>query len=274
MVQKKIFHTTMSKFYLGKKLYAFVHELVVFGIKQAWACLFGGLMLGAILLSLFGEWNMVSRYDALFFCAITIQALLLLFRLETLAEARVIFLFHIVGTLMELFKTSPDIGSWAYPEVSFFRIMGVPLFSGFLYSCVGSYIARSRRVMKSQYDNYPAQWKAIALSVLIYANFFTHHFIWDIRIVLFVATFWIFRKTKASFTVTEKERSMPLLLGFFLITFFIWIAENIGTFAGVWLYPEQEWQWQMVSFSKFGSWFLLMIISFVMVEALHSSRKK
>ncbi len=255
-------------------LESFFHEFLTFGIKQAWACLFGGLMLVAIIASSYFQWTAFYRYDFLFLYAIVVQALLIIFKFETLSEAKVIFLFHIVGTVMEIFKTSSGIGSWSYPEASIFHIGNVPLFSGFMYSAVGSYIARSRRVMKLQYPGYPRQMFAIILIGLIYANFFTHHYIPDIRILLFLGTFWLFWKTKVLFTVTTKERSMPLLLGFFLISFFIYLAENIGTFSKAWLYPSQENEWHLVSLAKLGSWFLLMIISFVMVEVLHSQNSK
>lgn len=105
-------------------------EFLMFGVKQGWACLFAGLML-ALLIGTSLVWNPswpVHRYDALFVAAISIQALFLLTRLETFAEARVIFLFHVVGTAMELFKT--HVGSWSYPEEALFRLGGVPLFSG------------------------------------------------------------------------------------------------------------------------------------------------
>jgi uncharacterized membrane protein YoaT (DUF817 family) len=61
-----------------------------------------------------------------------------------------------------------------------------------------------------------------------------------------------------------------LLLGFFLVAIFIWLAENIGTFTSVWLYPHQlKNGWSPVSVEKLGSWFLLMIISFVLVTTVH-----
>ena len=64
------------------------------------------------------------------------QAALLLLKMERIAEAKVILIFHVAATTMELFKTAK--GSWIYPEPNLVRIMGVPLFSGFLYSAVGS----------------------------------------------------------------------------------------------------------------------------------------
>ncbi len=39
---------------------------------------------------------------------------------------------------------------------------------------------------------------------------------------------------------------MPLLLAFVLIGFFIWLAENISTFAGVWSCPNQLGAWSAV----------------------------
>ena len=73
------------------------------------------------------------------------------------------------------------------------------------------------------------------------------------------------------FKSDEEHRPMPLLLGLSLVALFIWFAENIGTFAKAWTYPSQDAGWHMVSFAKLGSWFLLMIISFVLVAALHRS---
>ena len=66
---------------------------------------------------------------------------------------------------------------------------------------------------------------------------------------------------------------MPLLLGFLLVALFIWGAENIGTFARAWTYPGQEDGWQPVSLAKLGSWFLLMLISFVLVSLVHPVRE-
>ena len=82
---------------------------------------------------------------------------------------------------MELFKTSDAIGSWQYPEEYLFGIGNVPLFTGFMYSAVGSYIARVWRLFDFQYTHYPARWQTVVLVSLIYLNFFTHHFIWDLR---------------------------------------------------------------------------------------------
>ena len=85
--------------------------------------------------------------------AVVIQAAMLAFRLESWEEARVIFLFHVAGTIMELFKTAH--GSWVYPEDSLLRIGAVPLFSGFMYAAVGSYIARVQRIFRIRVRAYP-----------------------------------------------------------------------------------------------------------------------
>ena len=61
---------------------------------------------------------------------------------------------------------------------------------------------------------------------------------------------------------------MPLLVGFGLVALFIWFAENIATFANAWNYPGQRNGWEMVGPAKLGSWYLLMLISFVLVAAV------
>ncbi len=253
---------------------AAVFEFLLFGFKQAWACLFGALMLALLLATHF--WYpadaTLARYDFVTVVALLIQIGMLALRLETLEEARVILAFHIVGTIMEVFKTA--MGSWAYPEPSLLRLGGVPLFSGFMYAAVGSYIARTWRIFSFGFRGYPTRWQPPALAAAIYANFFSHHFIADLRWLLFAATAWIFRRTWVEFTVFRRRRAMPLLLGFLLVALFIWFAENIGTFTRAWRYPGQESLWTMVPVGKLGAWYLLMIISFVLVSLLHAPRAR
>lgn len=244
-------------------------EFISFGIKQAWACLFGGVMLALLLAThlFYPEGAALSRYDFLVLAALALQVLLILSGLETWEEARVILVFHVVGTIMELFKTAH--GSWIYPEDSFLRIGAVPLFSGFMYAAVGSYLARVWRIFEFRFDRFPPLWLQGLLAAAIYVNFFAHHWLADVRLGLFAATALIYLRTVVWFRPDEVHRPMPLLVGFFLVAIFIWFAENLGTFARAWSYPGQEDGWEMVSLSKLGSWYLLMIISFVLVATVH-----
>ena len=246
-----------------------VFEFVAFGIKQGWACLFGGLMLGLLLLTFvwYPEGAPLSRYDFLVLGAVAIQVMMLWSGLETWEEAKIILVFHIVGTVMELFKTYH--GSWIYPEESFLRIGGVPLFTGFMYAAVGSYLARVWRIFDFRFDRFPPLWVQAILATAIYVNFFAHHWLPDVRIALFVGIAMVYGPSMVWFRADEAHRPMPLVIGFGLVAIFIWFAENLGTFARAWAYPGQEHGWQMVSLSKLGSWYLLMIISFVLVAAVH-----
>lgn len=248
-------------------------EFSVFVFKQGWACLFGSLMLGALLVT--GFWwpaNIpIARYDALTAWAILIQGTMLALRLETLREAIVIFLFHLVGTIMELFKTSA--GSWIYPGHSLLHIAGVPLFSGFMYASIGSYIARVWRGFDFRFTGFPSKWATVALAAAIYVNFFSNHWLPDIRLALFAVTALLFARTKVWFRPLTDYRSMPLLAGFFLVALFIWFAENIGTLGNAWAYPNQLHHWHLVPLAKLGSWYLLMIISFVLVSLVARVRE-
>lgn len=252
--------------------YAF--EFLMFGLKQGWACVFGGLMLALLMLTgwFYPEGAALSRYDFLVIAAIAIQAAMLILRLETPDEAKVILIFHVVGTVMELFKTAA--GSWIYPEDSFLRIGAVPLFSGFMYAAVGSYIARIWRIFDLKFDHYPPMWTTVVLAAAIYVNFFAHHWIWDFRWLLFAATAALFWRSRFYFTPDRTRRWMPVLLGFFLVALFIWVAENVGTYSRAWLYPGQEDGWSPVSLAKLGSWLLLMIISVVLVSLVNRPQQE
>ena len=239
-------------------------EFVMFGAKQAWACLFGGLLLAGLLISdaIWQDGWPLARYDALLIYAVTLQAAFLWFRLETLEEAKVILLFHITGTVMELFKV--HVGSWAYPGVGIAMIGGVPLFSGFMYASVGSYIARVIRIFDMTFVPYPPFWMTVALGTLIYLNFFTHHFIPDIRIALFAATVLLFARTRVTFTIGQSPYWMPMPVSAFLAAFFLWVAEVVGTRTATWIYAgttRDDW----VSFAKLGSWYLLLYVAFTTV---------
>jgi uncharacterized membrane protein YoaT (DUF817 family) len=248
---------------------SWLYELALFGFKQGWACLFGGLMLALLLAThlWYPDRAALARYDFLTLAALAIQLGMLAFRLETLGEAKVILAFHLVGTVMELFKTA--YGSWIYPEPSWLRIGGVPLFSGFMYAAVGSYLARVWRIFEFRFEAYPpALWTQL-LAIAVYVNFFAHHWLPDVRPALFAALALLFWRTRVYFTVWREPRWMPLLLGWLLVASFIWLAENISTFARAWTYPSQQDGWTVVSPAKLGAWYLLMYISFVLVASLH-----
>jgi uncharacterized membrane protein YoaT (DUF817 family) len=253
-----------------KRVKQIVHEFWLFGLKQAWACLFAGTLLFFILLTQFWyPFSSIARYDFLFIVAVVTQLLLLALRLETLREAAVIVVFHLVATGMELFKTSPGIASWHYPGDAVLAIGNVPLFAGFMYSAVGSYIARVWRIFEFRFTCYPPLWSTALLALLIYLNFFSHHYFYDIRWWLVGASLAIFGRVWIMFRIDAHYRRMPLVLGFSLVAFFIWIAENLATYAKVWIYPSQNGVWSMVSWQKIVAWYLLMLISFVLVSLVN-----
>ncbi len=251
---------------------AFLYEFIRFGMKQAWACLFGAIMLALLLAThlWYPKEAALARYDFLFLAALAVQSLMLAFRLETLEEAKVIFIYHLVGTAMEIFKTA--MGSWIYPEAAFFRIGGVPLFTGFMYASVGSFIARCWRLCDFRFTGHPPLWSVMALAALIYINFFTHHYIVDFRWPLIAGACLLFSRAWIWFKVWRVYRRMPLIVACGLTTLFIWFAENIGTYARAWVYSTQMQAWSLVSFSKLSSWFMLLIVSYALVAMVAQPR--
>jgi uncharacterized membrane protein YoaT (DUF817 family) len=245
-----------------------VREFIVFGLKMAWACLFGAIFL-ILMIATFLWWPKdapLYRYDFLLLMAVIIQILMLLFRLESFDEFKVIMVYHIIGTVMEIFKTS--VGSWVYPEPAIFKIYNVPLFTGFMYATIGSYIARSIRVFDMRFSHYPKAYLTYLLGLCIYVNFFSHHYIYDIRNLIFIAMGGLFFKTWIHFRVDTKIYKMPFLLAGALTAFFVWVAENIGTFTRTWVYTDQVQAWRIVSLHKMGAWALLLLVSFVIVTLI------
>lgn len=247
-------------------------ELVVFVLKQAWACIFGATLLAVIVAARlwYPDDAVLARNDFLTLAAIAIQIVMLAARLETGRELWVIVLFHLTGTVMELFKT--DVGSWAYAVDGVLRIGGVPLFSGFMYAAVGSYMVRVYRLFDLGFTRYPRRWLTVIVAAGIYVNFFTHHFWWDLRWVWLAAVIVLWLPTTMYARIWRKAIRMPQLAAFAGVALFIYLAENIGTWAGAWTYPDQVEAWHPVSITKLVSWFLLMIISVVLVTLVYPPR--
>jgi uncharacterized membrane protein YoaT (DUF817 family) len=249
-------------------------EFLWFGIKEARACLFVGLFFAAIFLmpraGLFG----MPRYDLLLVIAIAIQLWMVRVKLETWDELKAVCLFHAVGFALEAFKVSGSIQSWSYPDFGYTKIFGVPLFSGFMYAAIGSYIVQAWRLLDIRVRHHPPYWMASTIAILIYVNFFTHHYIGDYRWYLAACALGLYSRTTVVFRPLDRDRRMPLMLGFVLTGFFIWMAENFGTFWGVWRYPNQLGAWSVVHISKWSSWSLLVIMTFTIVASLKHVKAK
>jgi len=239
-------------------------QLVRFAWVQVQCCLFAVAVFVGLALSRVLPLPL-ARYDALLAYALVLTVVFYLVRLETGREVAVIAGFHLVGLALELFKVR--VGSWSYPEPAWTKVGGVPLYAGFMYAAVGSYICQAFRRMDLRVDRFP--WApAATLAVLAYANFFTHHHLPDLRWFIaagFVVVLW---RSRVSYTVGRRRYAMPLSLSFVLIGFFLWVAENAATLLGAWQYPDQAELWQLVHVGKWGSWALLVSLSFVLVAVV------
>lgn len=242
----------------------FLKNFLYFWLKQANACFFWILLIvWMVATHYYYPIDIITKYDFLFLYAFAIQWFLLYFKLESWEEAKLIMLFHIVATAMEVFKTS--VGSWNYNWEWIFMIWSVPMFAWFMYSAVWSYLMRVWRLFDFKFSNFPKLPYLYLLITLIYLNFFTHHYIWDFRYLYFTVALILFWKSSIYFQVNKRYLHMPLLVWFFLVAIFIWFAENISTYLQVWTYPNQLETWQMVSYDKILAWFLLMLVSFSLV---------
>ena len=210
----------------------------------------------------------IDAADALLLWSLGVTVLLWLAGWETGREVGVIFGFHLVGLALELFKVRQ--GSWSYPDTGWASLGGVPLYSGFMYAAVGSYICQAWRRFDLRITGYRARTTA-AMAVLVYLNFFTSHVIWDLRLPLALALLLATWGTWVHFTVGARRYAMPLALSFVLIGFFLWAAENVATLGRAWQYPSQESVWTLVHPAKVGSWSLLVVVSIVLVAGMKAT---
>ncbi len=250
-------------------------ELAAFAVKQLQASVFP-----LSIFFLLSVWKFVlqplgfpvDRYDFLLVGCLAMQAWLVWAGWETLDELKVISVFHVVGLALEVYKVHH--GSWFYPDPAWVKVGEVPLYSGFMYASVASYVTQAWRRFDLKMESWPALPANIASCGLIYSNFFLNRWIGDFRWWIAAGVLGVFWKTRVWFTCRNRRFSMPMLLAFGLIGFFIWVAENICTYLGAWQYPNQQAAWQMVSWSKYSSWTLLAILSITLIVWLKAFKSK
>ncbi|MGD6778855.1 DUF817 domain-containing protein [Sutcliffiella horikoshii] len=247
-------------------------QLVRFGWQQALSCVFPVVIFASLAITQVIPLPFLPRYDWLLVICILMQWWMLRSGLETRDELKVITLFHVIGLALEIFKV--HMGSWSYPEEGYSKIFGVPLYSGFMYASVASYLCQAWRRLNVELVDWPPFWAVVSLAAAIYLNFFTHHYLIDIRWWLSALVIILFWKSWVRYEVGEKSYRMPIALSFVLIGFFIWIAENIATFFGAWEYPNQTEAWSLVHLGKVSSWLLLVIVSFLIVATLKRVKGK
>ena len=243
-----------------------------FFIKNLKACFFPFVIFSALALSRFALPSFLPRYDLLFGICLFTQWWMIKKGIETIDELKVITLFHLMGLAMEIFKVHQ--GSWSYPEQAFLKIGNVPIYSGFMYASVASYLCQSWRRFNISLHRMPAPSLSLLLAAAIYFNFFTHHFITDFRWMLFGLFFILFWRTQVRFVLGNKQRKLSLSATMALCGLLIWSAENVATYLGAWKYAYQHNGWKMVSLQKVNAWMLMSIVSFILVAQLKNVKAK
>lgn len=214
----------------------------------------------------------LPRYDFVLLCCIVLQIILLMTKMETVREFKVILVFHVLGLILETYKT--HMGSWRYPEFAYTKIGTIPLYSGFMYASVASFIGQIWKRFDLSLERWPSATQLLPLALLVYINFFTLHYILDFRWGLLAGIVGMFYSSKLGFAFSGRSYKVPVLLGFFSMGLLIWLAENLSTFLGAWQYPDQATHWKPVDPYKVTSWTLLFIVSFlVVVQEKHRSRQ-
>lgn len=245
-------------------------EFGIFAAKEALCSFFPIWVLMSVFVTRHVGIPGLPRYDLILLLCVAMQFAIIAVGLETKKELAVISVFHLLGLLFELHKVA--LGSWHYPEFSYAAIGGVPLYSGFMYASVASYICQAWRRFDLQVEGMPSAFLSWALATLAYGYFFVRPVI-DFRWLLMAAMVAIFSRTQIKFTVAVARRWMPGWTAFALIAFFVWLAENVGTYYGAWLYPDQVTGWHPVGLSKITSWTLLILVAFVIVAQLKAHER-
>ncbi|MFD5016068.1 DUF817 domain-containing protein [Streptomyces chartreusis] len=250
---------------------AALRQLLEFAWLQTRSCAFAIALMSGVAASTLLPGLPVARYDLLVVYGVLLTLLFWLRGWENGRDVGVIAVCHVIGLAFELVKVS--LGSWSYPEPAVLKFAGVPLYGGFLYVAVGSYICRAWQLFDLELVRYRPRSTAL-VAAGIYINFFSHHWLPDARWLLAALLLAVTAGTSVRYTVRGVRRRMPLALSFVLIGFFLWVAENFATYVGAWRYPYQMDGWQPVGVEKFGAWSLLISVTFVLAAVARSRRER
>ena len=251
---------------MGARLGRAAADLLRFARAEALSCVFPVFVFAALGLTRVVHVPDVPRYDLMLLLCLGMQAVMVATRLETRDELLVICVFHLLGLTLEIVKV--HLGSWAYPDDAWTKVAGVPLYSGFMYASVASYICQAWRRLDLAVTRWPTGAVTVPLAVALYANFFTHHWIPDLRWPLLALVVVVLWRSRILYVVGDREHAMPVVVGFALVAGFIYLGENVATLLGAWQYPDQAERWHLVHPGKFSSWLLLFVVSFVVVAQL------
>lgn len=231
--------------------------------KQTQACTFAFAIVGLLTLTKFVPLPWLARYDWMFLFCIAIQWLMVKTKMETWKDAAVVGVFHLLGTGLEIYKVNQ--GSWSYPEEAALMVQGVPLYAGFMYGSVASFMCLAWKKMDLRASDWPATPTALTTAFLIYLQFYFP--VWHIgaRLAMLTVVVALFRKSRVHFTCDDRRWQLPMPVAFVLIGAMIYVAENIGTAVGAWRYPYQDYGWVMVHPTKMLAWTLLMTVSLILV---------
>jgi len=235
--------------------------------KQVQSCTFPFCLIGLLGLTRLTSGLPLPRYDLLLIGCLVIQWGMLWAKLESWRDVAVVTIFHALGLALEIHKINT--GCWSYPEFSYLKIGGAPLYSGFMYAGVASYICLAWKRFDLRVEEWPAAVFILPLAALTYLQFFVGSWTLPGRLMMLALVLATFYRCRVYFTSGGQRLWMPMPVAFALIGSMIWIAENIATFLHAWQYPYQAHGWVPVHATKMVSWTLLIAVSVVVVEHAH-----
>ena len=135
------------------KAASLLEQLIDFTKRQAISCVFPVAIFATLAFTQVVHIPGIARYDLILIICLLTQAAMYFSKLETFDEIKVISLFHVFGLALEIFKVHHN--CWAYPEPGLTKVFGVPLYSGFLYASVASYMCQAWRHLDLHLLNWP-----------------------------------------------------------------------------------------------------------------------
>ena len=209
----------------------------------------------------------LPRYDLLLLFALAVQAGMLWTKVETWDELRRSRCFMSRASRSKSSRRRRASGRGATRTLPTRKLFGVPLFSGFMYAAVGSYIIQAWRLFDLRIRHHPPYWmaadRATHLRQLLHASFRRRLPLVSGR--LQSRPLRPYDRDLPSLGPRSQHAAAGRLRAHRLLRL---AGGEHRTFFGIWSYPHQLGAWATVHLGKWNSWSLLVIMTFTIVASL------
>lgn len=203
----------------------------------------------------------IPRYDFIFIVCIGFLGYMVKQRYHTLRDVGIIALLYYLGLMLEIYKVKTN--SFIYYEFGYTEFLGVPLFSGLIYSSLASVLIIAQQKVGLVINTLGNRYLTFGLGMSIYFSFFIPALFYYLQYILLGVAVVFFYKTNVVVFYNNRVYTFPLLFVFGVGAAVAVLAQVLIANVCVFSYTVQHTGWQGPVIQKAASIILAGIAFFI-----------